>query len=68
MLNPWRPRNYHARRVPVLLWMMNGQPIGTMGVASKLKGPLKCSQSDMSKARVGISADAGFADIEIGSI
>ena len=31
---------------------MTGQPIGPMGVASKLKGALKCSQADMSVSRV----------------
>ena len=52
MLKPWRPQNSHDRRVPVLLWMMIRQPIGPMGVASKFKGPLKCSQVDMSGERV----------------
>ena len=32
--------------------MMTGQPIETMGVVSKLKVPLKCSQADMYGARV----------------
>ena len=32
--------------------MMNGQTIGLMGVASKLKGPMRCSQADMQGARV----------------
>ena len=32
--------------------MMNGHPIEPMGVASKLKGPLKCSYADMSRARL----------------
>ena len=47
MLNPWRPRKSHDRQVPGLLWMMTRQPIGPMEVASKLKGPSKCSQADM---------------------
>ena len=34
------------------MWIMIGQLIGPMGVASKLKGTLKCSQADMSGARV----------------
>ena len=52
VLDPWRPRKSHDRQVPGLLWMMTDQPIGKMGVASKLKGPLKCSQADMYRARV----------------
>ena len=48
MLKPWRPRNSHDRRIPGLLWVMTGQTIGTMGVVSKLKGPFKCSQADLS--------------------
>ena len=35
-----------------MLWIMTGQPIGMMGVALNLKGPLKCSQADMYVARV----------------
>ena len=52
MLKPWRPRNSHDRWVQGLLWMMNGQRVGPMGVASKLKGTLKCFLADMSGSRV----------------
>ena len=31
---------------------MTGQPIGPIGVASKLKGTLECSHADMSGSRV----------------
>ena len=34
------------------MWIMTGQLIGAMEVALKLKGPLKCSQADMLRARV----------------
>ena len=34
-------------RVPGLLWMMIGMPRGANGLASNLKGILKCSQTDM---------------------
>ena len=48
MVKPLRPRKSQDLRVPDLLWMMIRLPRGANGVASKLKGLLKCSQADIS--------------------
>ena len=49
-MKPFCPRKSQYFRVPSLVWMMIGLPKGAMGVASKLKGPLKCSQAEMTGA------------------
>ena len=50
MVKPLRPRKSQDLRVPGLVWMMIRLPRGANGVASKLKGPLKCPQEDMTGA------------------
>ena len=50
MVKPLRPQKSQDLRVPGFVWMVIGLPRGAMGVLSKLKGPLKCSQAEMAEA------------------
>ena len=46
-MKPLRARKAQKDRVEGLVWMRTWQQIGTRGVASKLKGLLKCPHADM---------------------
>ena len=52
MLNPLRPQKFHFFRMPGLVWMMMGHPIGPSGVASKLNGPWRCPHAEIYWVRV----------------
>ena len=46
-MKPLQAQKAQEDRVEGLLWIRTRQPMGPRGVASKLKGPLKCSHADV---------------------